>query len=318
MSTLEAIRAVRAERDQSRLREAAQQAQATEAKMRHEAEQARDRERIIRARLLFDAGAFDEAEKLLSGVSSSSVEATIQNIELLHVLSDWNVIHGRWREAADALALCCKLAPPGSGNADTISRDFVRLSCLLIELDDIEAYGHLRQDMLAQSGIPQDYLMVFRIAQVALLQPVDSETAARIAPYVSKVREMFPEWASAAWRNFLFALFEYRQGQYAAAIELGQDAVRASGQDAARSPTDSACAACAFAVLAGSHRRLNHPTEARGALAQCQALAAAHTDTAKNIDLFWHDWMMAGILQREAQTLIEGQTDPASNQAKGK
>jgi hypothetical protein len=66
------------------------------------------------------------------------------------------------------------------------------------------------------------------------------------------------------------------------------------------------CAACAFAVLAASQQQLNHPDEARAALAQYEVLADSNANRIKSLDQFWNDWMFAEILQREAKALIAG------------
>ena len=302
VSTWEAIRATRAEHDQFRLRLETEQARDQETKLRKEAEM---RETASRARFLLESGALPEAAQLLNGLSLASFEANARNLEVLRVLSDWNVARGHWREAADALDALFKLGLPDNGFPDGISRDLLRFGCLLLEAGDSEAYENLRRNTLAQPKAPNDYLSAFRIAQLGLFRPIDGETTVRISRCLSKVRASPAQFADGTqWENFLFALFEYRQGNYAEAVAYGRNATNGS----------PSCAACTLAVLAASHQRLNHAVEARTALAQCEASAVSNASRIKRLDPFWHDWMLAGILQREAKAFIEGQPANAAGE----
>jgi tetratricopeptide (TPR) repeat protein len=294
VSTWQAVRATRAEREQIRLRHEAEQERDREIKLRKELE---IRERAGQARGFLDSGEFQKADKLLDGLSLASFDANVGNVEVLHVLSDWNVAHGRWQEAAAALDEFFKLVPLDEGNPDSMSRNLDKFGCLLLEAGETEAYENLRRKTLARPEVPQDYLMAFRIAQLGLLRPTEGDMTLRISRYVNKVRASPAQWADAQpWESFLFALFEYRQGNYTKAVAYCQNATNGYPE----------CGACAFALLAASQQQLNHPDEARAALAQYEVLAVSNANRIKSLDQYWNDWMFAEILQREAKALIAG------------
>jgi serine/threonine protein kinase len=297
VSTWQAVRATRAEREQTRLRHEAEQERDHEFQLRKELEIRERVERAGQARVFLDSGELQKADKLLDGLSLASFDANVGSVEVFKVLSDWNVTHGRWQEAAEALGEFFKLVPLGKGNADSMSRNLDEFGCLLLEAGETEAYENLRRKTLARPEVPQDYLMAFRIAQLGLLRPTDGDMILRISRYVNKVRASPAQWANAQpWESFLFALFEYRQGNYTKAVAYGQDATNGVPN----------CAACAFGVLAASQQQLNHPDEARAAIAQYDVLADSNANRIKSLDQFWNDWMFAEILQREAKALIAG------------
>ncbi len=293
VSTWQAVRATRAEHQQVGLRLEAEQARDRETKLRKEAE---IRERGAGARFLLDSGAFEKVDGLLSGLSLSSVEFNVRNAEVFRVLSDWNVVRGRWREAANALDAIFRLGLLDTGASEVASRDLLRFGCLLLEASDIEAYEDLRRNTLTRPEVPNDYFLTFRVAQLGLLRPIGDEMTIRIKRYVSKIQASPARWPEGAqWESFLFALFEYRRGNCTRAV--------AYCRDVTNGPPN--CAACTFAVLAASHQRLNHPVEARAALAQCEATVSPNAMRIRKLDEFWYDWMFAQFLQREAKALIQ-------------
>ena len=109
-----------------------------------------------------------------------------------------------------------------------------------------------------------------------------------------------------AWRALALSLFEYRRGNFTNAIAWGQRCLGYSDQR----PT---CVAMSHLVLAMAFCQLHQPAAARSELAQGRELVEAKyparlekiPDLGGEESGFWHDWVMARLLLREATAGIE-------------
>jgi hypothetical protein len=111
VSTWQAVRATRAEHEQSRLRHDADRLRATEAGLRREAEEARAkeailrqqaevREKLVKAQVLCDQRKFDEAEEMMNRISDSALRMAGRDAAIVvSELADSHARHVRWKEA---------------------------------------------------------------------------------------------------------------------------------------------------------------------------------------------------------------------------
>jgi hypothetical protein len=110
------------------------------------------------------------------------------------------------------------------------------------------------------------------------------------------------DWAL-PWQCMSLALFEYRRGNYAEAVNWSNRCL-SFNEDSRKERV-----ACAQAILAISYHQLGRTEEARGALAKsrelveerCKTPFTAHDDSRG----WWYDWFLARILRGEAAATIE-------------
>ena len=116
-----------------------------------------------------------------------------------------------------------------------------------------------------------------------------------------------------AYYQFGKGLAEYRQANFAQAVEWTQQALRQGGTDYNR---DLQAQAQTYSVLAMALHRLNRGSEAREALSKATELAQAKLPRLDSGDLSpnWHNWIIAHTLLREAKALIEGQAATGAGQ----
>ncbi len=294
-STWQAIRATRAEREQVRQRLEAEQARERETRMRQQAEV---REKIALAGALVDQGDLNRAEDLMVGIGPTTLEPTVANAESIRFLGKWNVLNNRPREAAEALALSLHANPEG-GDVLNTSKLYVQLACLWIELGDTDAYERLRRDTLARFARSHDFLIRYRTAQLGLLLPPNAESLEQIRILIQTVASADLEDAGmASWQKFLLALFEYRQRNYATAVQHCEQVTKLSSQDR--------LAACSLALLAVSEYHVRHTAEAGAAYDKCQDLLNSAPNPINRPHEYWHDWhdwWFARFLLREAEEL---------------
>jgi hypothetical protein len=108
-------------------------------------------------------------------------------------------------------------------------------------------------------------------------------------------------------------LAEYRAAHFASAVDWVDKSIGQPATVGGTSPDwNRDVAACS--VLAMAQYKLKRSDEARAALAKCVDIVNTKLPKLENGALGenWIDWLVAQILLREAQTLIEGQTNTAT------
>ena len=219
--------------------------------------------------------------------------------------------HQRWKEAAADFTLALQRQQP----IDAFR--WLHVAPVLAAADDREGHQRLCREMLKRFGETQDPSTADQTAKACLLLPAsDKETdlAGRLADRAVALG------ANKQWEPyyvFAKALADYRRGNFRTATkELDSLLLRVAAKkelDANRLATLSRpdLSACCHAVLAMTRHRQGDAKAARDHLTKASNLLDQHVP---DPDLFPvdrqfsydHDWLITWLLQREAQTLIEG------------
>jgi hypothetical protein len=138
-STLEALRARRAEHEQMQLRQEAEAARANEARLRQQIEV---RLTVANARTLANSGKYDEAEKLLNGIEPSLIEPDAIHASLRRQLGWRQVLQNQWSAAAAALAVLLQV--DGTAWDGEIASDYYFYATALVEAGDVAGYERFR------------------------------------------------------------------------------------------------------------------------------------------------------------------------------
>jgi WD40 repeat protein/tetratricopeptide (TPR) repeat protein len=175
------------------------------------------------------------------------------------------------------------------------------LAPLLLETEDMGGYRKHCHAMLARFGATNDPNIAQRTAKVCLLLPLDGADLAAATKLAETAVTLSKDDPSAAYYQFAKGLAEYRQTDFAQAVEWTQKALRQPDTDYNRDVQ-------AYSVLAMALHRLNKTGEAREALSKATELAGAKLPRLDSGDLGpnWHNWIIAQTLLREAKVLIEG------------
>jgi hypothetical protein len=170
---------------------------------------------------------------------------------------------------------------------------------LLVQSGDLDGYGRHRHAMLGKFKPAADVQAMEQLAKNALLVPTDGEdleAAAKLADEAVKLGKNHPYLA---YFQFAEGLAQYRRGWCAEAIATEASIASNGGVP------ERAMAACA--VIAMAQHRLNHPAEAREALANAAQWASSKLPPLDaNHHINWGDFLIAHILLREAQALLGG------------
>lgn len=294
-----------------REREARQRAEVAEqqqARLRHEAEV---REKVTQAALLISEERFGEADALLTDLSFT--QPSVDGATVLRSVGEWLALQSRWRQAADRLDTLVHINQIETADGATL--DYLRAGPVFVELGDTALYERFRQEAVARyAKNPSPF--ADRILKISLLLPASKafvDSLNQIAQVTGKSlaeADSSGDVFTAAWRSVSLALYSYRRGNYADALDWSRRCLAYPGSNAPR-------AATARAIMAMSYHRLGRPDEAHAELAVAQdpverRFKNNRVDRGDPVQGFWFDWIFARILVRESSALINSADLPRS------
>jgi serine/threonine protein kinase len=298
VSTLEAIRARRAEQEQARLRQQAEAGRAAEVALRQVAE---SQERVARAKVFYDSAKYDQAEKLLNEIPTNGLPYP-ECAALLRMLGSQRAAARQWKEAAGDFSAVMRFNT--ADNADTVGYDFLRYGPVLIELGDTNRYQQFVRDVIARFAGTSDPVMAERVCKICLLMPADAETLRKLGTFYNVTTNRlndFTDLDAKRWACVSLAIFEYRRGNYAKSAEWST--VTLGGRY-------DTYIAVAHIIRAMATQQLGHGAASRADFIQGRDAinpALKRGVIVYEIGIGSFDWMYAGILLKEANALIKDQ-----------
>ncbi len=278
-------RAVAAEQQQARLRLAAE-----------------TREKIAQAALLVSQENYGAADELVRGIALD--EPTMEGAAVFRALGGWHALQNRWAEAVERFNVVLRVNQ--LDNTDVATLDHLETGPTLIELGDRAAYQAFRLAALERFANPTS-TSADRVLKICLLRPADAALLERLRPVAVATTEAHEQAVrngdlfQAAWRSLSLALWAYRSGHDADALEWGRRCLDCPEANAPRVAT-------ARLVLALTLFRSGRLDAARAELAQ--AREAIDTKFRQQLDKgtpvqgFWFDWVFARILLRETEQAV--------------
>jgi WD40 repeat protein/tetratricopeptide (TPR) repeat protein len=170
---------------------------------------------------------------------------------------------------------------------------------LYLQLGDGEGYRRHARSMLDAFGATDDPTIAERTAKIGLLTPPPPEDAPRLIALAERAVTRGAGTSLRPWAQLARGMAAYRDGQFAAAVEI----LLAAG-DANASPCITPTAAL-FRAMAES--RLGHVEAARTRLDDARRALEAIAPPAADLGAAWHDWLICQVALREAEAVIGGQ-----------
>jgi tetratricopeptide (TPR) repeat protein len=267
--------------------------------------QAAAREVIAKAVSLVKKNQMAEADQLVGTVPVSG-DTGILGVAVFRALGDWAAVQGNCRRAAEYYSA---LVPPRRFETPFLaSQDYNKYAAVLAEMDNRRAYENVCRESIMQFGDIADPHLVERIVKICSLLPPSASLLAALSPLAEKLEESIPpdtnpnDWAL-PWQCMSLALFEYRRGNYAEAVNWGNRCLSFK-QDSAMERV-----AVAQAILAMSYHQRGQAEQARSALRKSRELVEERWKTPFTANEasrgWWYDWFFARILEGEAAAIIE-------------
>jgi tetratricopeptide (TPR) repeat protein len=271
---------------------------------------------------------YQEAGESISNFPNSAIEMEVQNSGPTYRQLGLHALGAGQRRAAAAYWRVSLFGPNDEGSLDAawdLGFDAMAYAPLTLELGDQSSYEKLRLLLVDTLSDADDAGTAERALKTCLLLPIDTNFAAQLNPFVDLLRHTpsaDPSWYP--WANLTLGLYEYREGDYAQTLQLVPTDSVVEFQDPAVRPALKATAH----LLTGMALAQLHQTEAaKREIAEYGGVIetnfngplALGSDLGKNgygIAGPWHNWWIGHVLLREARTMIDGETNAPTVDAK--
>ncbi|MEO5715174.1 MAG: protein kinase [Luteolibacter sp.] len=304
------VREREARQVQVRLREAAEAARASEARL---LQQSKARESVSLAAIRLAEGKIEEADALLSKTPLASIEPSREAASLFLALGDWNAIRQRTRMAADCYALFLQANRlDKSPIPQALSMSPIGIGTTLAEAEKTAEYERFREETIAHNEKVTNLVTISSLLKASLLTPADEAFLARVRPMAVQLATVLstpnhPQDMGAvqgAWGALSLAMMAYRSGDFTAVLAWRDKYLAYPDANESR-----ACAIHAVAAMAA--QQLGRTDQARTELVQAREGFAGPF----NRDVMfprgegngvWLDWSIARVLLHEAQSAVVG------------
>ena len=238
-----------------------------------------------------------EAEQLLGEMLKSNPEGQPLRAFVLRVRGSFFARCRRWSEAIADLSKAIELDASDDGSA-------FQLSVLFLEIGDKENYRAQCQKMVTGFRAANATAPLSKTAEACLLSPEAGSGFEAAGPMADQA---FTLGKDSFWRydlRFVKGLARYRAGDFANAVDWVGKSIGQPTMVGGPRPD-----AAAYSVLAMAQHQLKRPEAARAALAKGAEIVNTKLLKLERavLDENWIDWLIAHILLREGQTLIERQ-----------
>ncbi|MEY3897642.1 MAG: hypothetical protein RLZZ214_3163, partial [Verrucomicrobiota bacterium] len=299
--------------EQARLRQVAETARVNEEKLRGNASA---RENIAQVAVLMSEGKTEEADARLRNTPLATIEPSLEAANVLRSLGGWNAMRGRWKQASECYLLLIQANLLSRPEQIVTNNDLIAPAPALVENGNMQDFQQFREWALTRCGDSADAMTAVQLIQSTLLVPADPDFLRRLEPLKANIERYHQEKLRShpsgdrflgAWRAWALCLLEYRLGDFEKSVEWGRAALNF------RDPM-LGVSAVIHPVLAMALHAAGQPAEARAELEKAQELmqyaytpelAPAYEPVGRGQGNWW-DWVLAKILFREAETLIQG------------
>jgi serine/threonine protein kinase len=297
VSTWMYLRERAARRDQVRLRELVEAGE-KEARLEVVRGQAATMASLMTSSMA--ARRYSDVDHALERMLTPEQATNAMNAPLLVVRANFLARRGRLREAASDFARLLEFDPGDYDHWHT-------LAPLLAQTGDLDDYREHCRKSVERFGITKDPNTAHRIAKDCSILPpwdVNLETLNRLADHSLTVGTNFLFWPAFASTK---ALVEYRQGQFASAMEWAANFLARLPSFKILPEYRSCFEVQTYAVQGMGHYRLGQDVPARASLLTAQEIS----DRLPNLEsgdlgTAWGDLLIAHALLREAKALIQG------------
>jgi tetratricopeptide (TPR) repeat protein len=206
--------------------------------------------------------------------------------------ANWYGVHGLWKKAAADLDAADRL------QADSYAS--LQLAAVLVHLGERDRYRDVCRKMLASWSKTTSHFDASNTVKAGMLLADSQVDADAMVPLVQVAVSGDGKYPFMEWYRFSEGLHAYRTGKLNEALAACRDSRRGNTQNHNEIP---ALTADNLAVEAMSQQRLGKAADARQSLGQAKQLLEDRFSLTD--DRWWHDWLVASVLYREAEMLIE-------------
>jgi len=241
LSTWLFYKAKEAERQQTKLRQMAEEARANESVLRQQAEA---NGKVNLAAIYVSQDKFEDANTVLKAIPTPPPKPSYDGVAAYRSVGDWLGSRGRWTEAADRYSALMEIDKIDKWGAVTL--DYQAYGVVLVESGQLSQYAQFRQSTIDSFVGSTNGDAAGRILKTCLLLPADKPLLDRVQTLGAAAENfILPQNANAfsTWAVIPPALWHYRREDFDRAAALCNRLM-------AEEPTNSACTATLRVILA--------------------------------------------------------------------
>ncbi|MEO5914063.1 MAG: serine/threonine-protein kinase [Luteolibacter sp.] len=258
------------------------------------------RANVARVAFLLDQGRIDEADALRQKYPLSSIEPSLEAAVVFRSLGDWNATHGRWDQAIQCFRLLMQANRLDDPSRILQGSDLIAIGAALSHYQERD-YLEFRSEVKDYYLVPRNSLQAEHLLKASLLSPADADFLQRLQNSVEvmgpPLRAPLPSWAGLA-----LGLYEYRCGRNESVLEACTTGLADRG-------IKNSCRASILCLSSMAYSRQGLGSKAKSALDDARKLIeeSAGNDSVggSSIPAYWFDWLIAGLLSREAGQEME-------------
>lgn len=300
-STVLFFKARRAEMRQAELRRLTEAALANEAQLRRAAE---TRSRLTEAVAHVRQEDFEGAARILGEMETPPSEPSLDAITALRDVGMWLGGHKRWDEARKCFEWLLEIDKLDPWR--TVTLNYQACGALLADTGDQPRYLRFCKILCQTHSRSEDGDEAGRILKSCLLKPLTPEIRKSLeqlaSTHESWLESVLPA-GERGWSSLPAAIWRYRLGDDASAVQIARMGLRDSKPSMGYYPSFHAILAMASARQGDSASAQEHLKAASESLE-----IKWQTDLSVGLggEGFWYDWLFARVLVREAEEVIGG------------
>jgi len=272
------------------------EARKQEASLRAEAE---DRAKITQAVMFITQGKYDEADASLNQVRAFPARPTLDGNSALRSMGEWMALHGRWAQAANRYSTLLKIDKLDS--LSQVALDYEACGSVLAESPDPDSHSRFWQMAVTNfAATPVSSVLI-----ICVLEPLDSREVEELRPMANYFETNLPymnKSRGSQWVLMPLALWKYRKGDYAAAIQYADRGL-------AQKPPFPPCEADLHLIRAMACFRTGQVDEAcaeyEDGRQPVESKLQAGLEHGRADAGYWFDWVYARVLMHEAATVVD-------------
>ena len=220
-----------ARREQARLRHQAEVARNMETQLRAQAEA---REICAQAAVKLSHGQIEQADQLLATIPTDMSPSSLEAANAYRQVGDWHRQAGRIQQAAERFtALAGSISAEDHSDIDQISGGVLPAAVATCEVGDWPRYEQVRRVALERFESTRNPIVAEQIIKACTLRPADPSTMAKLATLGAFLESAIGpedgnENGGAAWNCYALALWNHRRGDPAQTIRWGESSLRRS------------------------------------------------------------------------------------------
>jgi hypothetical protein len=233
-------------------------------------------------------------------------------------LGEWHALRQEWREAAAWLGALLKLEQPDDWDTGTL--DYLASGAVLAEISDTTGFESFRREAISRFKGTDIQAAAERVIKISLLQPADDKVLAALSPLAEVAARPFTKADEGpaiiafreAWRAISVALFEYRSGDYAKAVQWCRSSVACRQDIPVRTATARLILAMSLQQQKQHEAGLSELEQARNTIEKGFDAGVKQGRWDRGL---WFDWLFARVLSREASELLNAKRGSAQDAA---